>query len=161
MWNPQQVLLQSYLIRLSVYDHAGLNIQKKCLQMHKFNVVWAGAPNKSFNYDLSMPVINIIDCKHKGHTKAYLFLLSIFSKSLTTGNISVFEDLNFIQMDINKADKRWTDCLILWWSDLKTANHMLDMQYNSAGMTLPYNRYQHLFPDLAFWHLLFNYLKIV
>ena len=35
------------------------------------------------------------------------------------------------------------------------------MQTNGAGMHLPYDRYQHIFPGLALWHLKFNYLKMV
>lgn len=43
-----------------------------------------------------MPVINIINFKYKGLIRAYSFFLSIFSKSLTTENILLFENLNII-----------------------------------------------------------------
>lgn len=64
--------------------------------MYRFNAFQADFFNKSFNYKLFIPVINIINCKREGHIKAYLFSSSIFNKSLTAGNISVFENLNVI-----------------------------------------------------------------
>lgn len=38
---------------------------------------------------------------------------------------------------------------------------MLSMQNHGLGMDRPYDRYQHIFPGLALWHLRFNYLKMV
>lgn len=35
------------------------------------------------------------------------------------------------------------------------------MQRLGQGMDRAYDRYQHLFPGLALWHLRFNYLKMV
>lgn len=64
--------------------------------MHRFNAFRAGFPNESFDYQLSMPVINVIDCERQGRTIAYPFAPSMFSESSTAGNISVFEDLNII-----------------------------------------------------------------
>lgn len=51
-----------------------------------------------------MLIFNIINYKKEGATKAYAFAPSMFSKSSITGNIFVFEDLNVIQMGINKTD---------------------------------------------------------
>lgn len=59
-------------------------------------------------------VINYIDYKIKKKTKVFIFALSIFSKSSFAGNISVFEDLNIMQIGINKADIRWSDWLTIW-----------------------------------------------
>lgn len=56
-------------------------------------------------------------------------------------------------MEIEKTNEQWANCLTLWWGNLKTANYMLDMQNNVAGITLPYDQYQHLFPGVAFWYL--------
>ena len=36
---------------------------------------------------------------------------------------------------------------------------MRAMQNIEIGKNRGYNRYQHIFPGLAFWHLRFNYLK--
>lgn len=90
MWNPHRALLQSYQIGISVYDRAGLSIQKKYQQMHRFNAFRTGFPNESFENQPSMPVINVIDCKREGPTKAYPFSPSMFSENSTAGSISVF-----------------------------------------------------------------------
>lgn len=54
-----------------------------------------------------MPKINRIDCKTKGKIKAYTVAPSMLSKSFLSNNILVFEDLNIIQISINKMDLRW------------------------------------------------------
>ena len=53
-----------------------------------------------------MPVIDRINCKLEGKTEAYAFAPSMFSESLLAGNQSVFEDLNVIQLGIDKTDAR-------------------------------------------------------
>lgn len=73
--------------------------------MYRFNTLRVGFHDKSFDYQLSMPVINVINCKRKGLTKAYLVSPFILSKSSTTGNISVFEELNIIQIGMDKVDE--------------------------------------------------------
>lgn len=85
----------------------------------------------------------------------------MFSESSTAGNLSVFGDLNVIQMGIDKTDARWDDRLTLWWGDLKTEVRMLSMQAHGVRSARVYDRYQHLFPGLALWHLRFNYLKMI
>lgn len=79
-----------------------------------------------------MPNINKIDCRTKGNTEAHAFAPSIFSKSSTAGNISVFQDLNVDQMGIKKIDPRWNDWLTIWWGDLKTEIQMLSLQINGT-----------------------------
>ena len=85
----------------------------------------------------------------------------MFSENLLAGNQSVFKDLNVIQLGINKTDARWNELLTIWWGDQKTKIQMLSMQANGIRMDWPYDRYQHMFPGLAFWSLRFNYLKMV
>lgn len=85
----------------------------------------------------------------------------MFSESSTSGNLTVFEDLNVLQMGLDKTDAQWLDRLTLWWGDLKTANHMLGMQSQGVGMNRPYDRYEHLLSGLALWHLRYNYLKMI
>ena len=65
----------------------------------------------------SMPALNCIDYRAEKKTKAYVFALSIFSESSLTGNISVFEDLNVIQMGIKRTDAYWSNWLTIWWGD--------------------------------------------
>ena len=80
--------------------------------MHRFSFFQAVFFNESFEYRLSMPIINTIDYKREGSTERYLFAPSIFNESSITDNKSVFEDLNVIQMTIEKTDNQWVDCLI-------------------------------------------------
>ena len=108
-----------------------------------------------------MPKVEIIDCKTEGPTSAYPFAPAMASESTTAGNISVFEDLNINQLGLEKDALRWEDLLTIWWGDLKMEVQMLSMQNYGIGMNRAYDRYQHIFPGLALWHLRFNYLKMV
>lgn len=85
----------------------------------------------------------------------------MFNESSTASNFAIFKDLNIIQMGLDKGDAWWRDSLMLWWSDLKTANYMLGLQSQEVGIDRPYNQYEHLFSNLALWHLCFNYLKMI
>lgn len=51
-----------------------------------------------------MLAINCINCKAKKKTETYAFTPSLFSKSLLARNLSVFDDLNKIQIGIRKTD---------------------------------------------------------
>ena len=96
-----------------------------------------------------MPVIDVIDCKTEGTTRAYLFAPSMASESITAGNISVFEDLNINQIGWDKDDPRFNEHLTLWWGDLKTEVQMLSMQALGASCIRAYDCYQYIFPGLA------------
>ena len=72
-----------------------------------------------------MSALNCIDCKVEQKTKAHVFGLSIFSESSLNGNISVFEDLNIVQIDIKKTHIGWSDCLTIWGGDQKTEVQIL------------------------------------
>lgn len=74
-----------------------------------------------------MPLISLINCKTEGKTEAYAFAPLMFSESSLDDNQSVFEDLNVVQMGIDKTDNRWNDWLIIWWGDQKTEVQMLGM----------------------------------
>ncbi len=91
---------------------------------------------------------------------AFSTLLRESDKS-SAGNISVFEDLNINQLGLAKDDPRFDEFLYIWWGDLKTEVQMLSMQNYGIGMDRAYDRYQHIFPGLALWHLRFNYLKMI
>lgn len=54
-----------------------------------------------------MLIINFMNFEGKGATKAYIFTSSIFYKSFITSNISIFENLNIIQIKINKIKSYW------------------------------------------------------
>ena len=108
-----------------------------------------------------MPKVDIIDCKTEGSTIAYPFAPAMASESTTAGNISVFEDLNINQLGLKKEDPQFGELLTIWWGDLKTEVQMLSMQGLGVGMDRAYDRYQHIFPGLALWHLRFNYLMMV
>lgn len=94
------------------------------------------------------------DYRREGPMEAIAFAPSILSNISTSRNISVYEDLNAIQMGIEKTSSRWNDWLKIWWRDLKTEDQMLSMHSIGIGTDRPYNRYQHIF-------LSFNYLTMV
>lgn len=108
-----------------------------------------------------MSRLNIINYKYEGKTEAFVFALSMHNKNSLSGNIGLFEDLNVIQIGIDKTDVWWNDWLTIWWDVLKTEVQMLDMQSHGVGMDWAYDWYQHIFLGLALWHLRFNYLKMV
>lgn len=60
-----------------------------------------------------MLVINVINCKHEGAIKTYTFTLSIYNESFIAGNISIFEDLNIIQIGFDKTDPQWAEWLTI------------------------------------------------
>lgn len=101
--------------------------------------ILAAFPRECLSSSISMPVINQINCKLKGKTKAYVFVPSMFSKSLLAGNQLVFKDLNIIQLDIDKTDAQWNELLKIWWGDQKTKIQILGMQANKIRMDWPYN----------------------
>ena len=51
-----------------------------------------------------MPVIIQINYKIKSFIKAYLFAFLMYSKSSTMGNMSVFKNLNIVQINLDKSD---------------------------------------------------------
>ena len=53
-----------------------------------------------------MPKIIVIDCKTKEKIESFAFALSMFSESCLFVNISMFEDLNIIQMGIDNMNSR-------------------------------------------------------
>lgn len=85
--------------------------------------------------------------------QTYLFALFMFFESSIVSNISVFKDLNVLQIGIDKTNARWADLLTLWWGNLKTKIFMLSMQNQDIGATSLYNQYQHIILGLALWHL--------
>lgn len=74
-----------------------------------------------------MLVIDRIKCEAEVKTEAYAFAPSMFNKSSLSGNQSLFEDLNVVQMGIDKKNTRWNDWLTIWWGDQKTEAQMLGM----------------------------------
>ena len=107
MWDPKRELLDPFELAMSVFGPQASEIRQLCTRSHRFEAFQAAFPTESLSYQsVSMPVLNKINCKTKGCTKAYPFAPSMFSKSSTAGNIAVFEDLNVFQMGINKADPR-------------------------------------------------------
>lgn len=106
IWNSKHDLLRTYDILTSIFGPNGSAVRRQCVKSHRFHAFRASFPSQEFEYTPAMPILNIINCKKEGATKAYAFAPSMFSESSTTGNISVFEDLNVIQMGIDKTDPR-------------------------------------------------------
>lgn len=144
-----------------MFGQAASAIRKETERSHRFGAFQAAFPDQQFSYHPTMPATNRIDCKKERCREAYPFAPSMFSESSTAGSLSVFEDLNIVQIGLDKSDARWDDWLTLWWGDLKTEVQMLSMQAHGIRSNRAYDRYQHLFPGLALWHLQFNYLKMI
>lgn len=66
-------------------------------------------PEKKLEYNLFLSAINFINYEKERVTKMFTFALSIFSKNSIIENISVLEDLNIKQIDINKTNLCWSD----------------------------------------------------
>ena len=154
-------MIDPYRLVVDVFGPEGSRIHHQCVRFHRFRSFVATFPSIKLLYSASMPALNCINCRVEGKTKAYAFAPFMFSKSSLTGNISVFEDLNIVQMGIDKTDARWSDWLTIWWGDQKTEVQMLGMQANGLRMARHYDCYQHKIPELALWYLRFNYLKMV
>lgn len=161
MWKPKAQLLDPCSFADNVFGPSVQNQRNACICHHRFTSFLSAFPQISFSYSATMRKVNIIDCKREGSTKAYLFAPSMASENTTAGNISVFEGLALYQLGLTREDPRFANILTILWGDLKTEVQMQSMQGLGAGMNRPYNRYQHIFPGLALWHLRFNYLKMI
>ena len=104
MWNLKHKLLRVYDILASIFGLNGFAVQKQCVKLHRFHAFRAGFSSQEYEYSPAMPILNVINYKKEDATKAYAFAPSMFCESSTNGNISVFEDLNIIQMGIDKTD---------------------------------------------------------
>ena len=161
MWKPKRAKLIALDILAGVLGPQNQSFREQCIWPHRLTSFIATFPNYNFDFEAAMPVIDVIDYKTEGTTKAYLFAPFMASKSTIAGNISVFEDLNINQIGWDKDDPRFNEHLILWWGDLKTEVQMLSMQALGASCIRAYDCYQYIFPGLALWHLQFNYLKMI
>lgn len=52
-----------------------------------------------------MSTLNCINFRVEKKIKAYVFVPFMFGESSLISNISIFEDHNIVQIDINKTDK--------------------------------------------------------
>ncbi len=106
MWNTKQDMINLDELTMRVFGPEGTKVRDQCVRSHRLRAFLAAFPAFSFSYVSSMSKINVIDYKTEGKTEAYAFAPSIFSESSLSGNQSVFEDLNVVQMGINKMDSR-------------------------------------------------------
>lgn len=113
MWSPKKEVLSTYLVAENTFGIGGGQIRRECQRFYRFSSFRAGFPNEKFYYQPSMPVINVIDYKREGSTKAFPFAPSMFSEGSIGRNIGVFEDLNVKQMGIDKTGARWSNWLTL------------------------------------------------
>lgn len=140
-------------ILASVLGPQNQNFQWQCIWHHQLILFITVFTNYNFDYEVFMSIIDVIDYTTNGVIRAYLFVPSIASKNITNGSIGVFEDQNIAQIGIDQNDSQFNKNLIFWWGDLKTKVQMLSMQALGARYIRAYNRYQHIFLDLALWHL--------
>ncbi len=107
MWDVKRENLDLWKLGIDVFGLEGRETQTKYIQFHRFKAFQAAFPVEDLVLpSASVPNINKIDCRIKVSTEAHAFEPSIFSKSLTAGNISVFKDLNVNQMGIEKTNSQ-------------------------------------------------------
>ena len=105
MWNPKREMLNPKDVASRLFNKENTYIQSQCTCMYQFKAFQAGFSWEAFQYSPKpMPRLNIIDCKREGKTKAFAFAPSMHNESFFVSNIGVFEDLNIIQMGIDKID---------------------------------------------------------
>ena len=161
MWQPKRDLLQHDRLITVTFGKTTSFTRRSSVRYHGFAAFRAAFPDIELFYNPQMPIVNVINCKKEGYTKAYLFAPSMFSESSIAGNMVVYKDLVINQMGFDKSDEGFAEDLTLWWGDLKTDVQMISMQGQGIGMDWPYDRYQQILPGLALWHLRFKFLKIV
>ncbi|MCJ1461627.1 hypothetical protein MMC07_000224 [Pseudocyphellaria aurata] len=165
MWCPTRGLTKGRQLAPSVYGSRKAGLRKQCVWSHRSHAFKSVFSDEELDFGTlsSMSIVDRIDCSKPefGATEARAFAPSMFSESSTARNIAVFDDLNVIQMGIEKSDPRWNDWHTIWWGDLKTEIQMRSMQNVGSKARRPYERYQYIFLGLALWHLRFNYLKMV
>lgn len=150
MWDAKRDMIDPFKLAVNVFGIEGTRVCHQYVRFHCYRSFMAAFLSINLLYpSILMPVINCVDCKVEEKTKAFMFAPFIFSESSLAGNISVFEDLNIMQMGIEKTNIHWSDWLTIWWEDQKTEVQMLGMQANGLLMDQAYNCYQHIFPGLA------------
>ena len=98
-------MIDPKVLAINVFGPESTQIRKQCIRSHCFYAFLAAFSSKTLFYtSAAMPLISLINCKTEEKTEAYTFALLIFSESLLDSNQSVFEDLNVIQMEIDKTD---------------------------------------------------------
>lgn len=117
MWNSKQDMIDSEELGIRLFGPESIKVRDQCVRSYQFKAFLTALPLFSFSYRSSIPKINVIDCKTEGKAEAYAFVPSMFSQSSLSGNILMFEDLNVIQMSINKTNSQWDDWLIIWWNN--------------------------------------------
>lgn len=109
MWNSTRNFFNSINFLKTIYTLADKCVQGQCIQSHQFDDFRVAFWEEKLEYNLSMLTINIINYKQKRTTKAFAFVVFIFCKSFIISNISIFEDHNIKQIDIDITDFHCSD----------------------------------------------------
>lgn len=119
MWNPKSNILTSRkLTRQALGQDVCSSQQDQCIRHHRFALFIASFSQHEFSYSAPIPKVNIIECKTKGTTSAFLFAPAMASESTTAENINVFEELNINQLGLAKDDLCFDELLYIWWGDI-------------------------------------------
>lgn len=118
--NVKQDKINLEELDMRIFGPKGIKVQNQYIKLHQFRVFLAAFPAFTFSYTLSMPKINVSDCKTERKMETYAFVPSIFSESSLSNNLLVFENFIIIQMGIDKTDSQQDDWLTIWQSDQKT-----------------------------------------
>lgn len=121
MWNTKRDMIDPYELTINVFGPKGVRIRDQCIKFYRFQSFLAAFPSITLLYlSVCMPTIDWIKCQRERKTEAYAFVSSMFNESSLAGNQLVFEDLNIVQMGIEKDDDQWNNWLTIWWGNQKT-----------------------------------------
>lgn len=98
-------MINSYELITNVFGPEGVKIRDQCIKFYHFQLFLDMFLSESLSYvSASMLVINCIKYKVEGKTEIYVFASLMFSESSLVGNQLAFEDLNVVQIGIDKKD---------------------------------------------------------
>lgn len=103
MWNAKRDMIDPYKLIINVFGPEGVQIRNQCIKFYQFRSFLAVFLSIILLYlSVYIPIIDQIKCQREEKMEAYAFAPSIFHKSLIAGNQLVFENLNIVQMGIEK-----------------------------------------------------------
>lgn len=114
-------MINSEVLVMNIFGLENTQIRKQYIWSHCFHTFLIAFSSKTLSYtSAGIPLISLINCNTKRKTETYAFVSLMFSESSLNSNQSVFEDLNIVQMEMDKTDNQWNNYLTIWQSEQKT-----------------------------------------
>lgn len=161
MWNPEKVFFKPISLCQRNFGWTNKTIWNKCRKHYCLTAFKGVFFTIIMLYAYLMLKINIIDFKVEAYTFVFPFATSMFRDAFIVGNVSIFEDLVIRKIGFDTKNFCLSNLLTIWYWDLKTKSQMLSIPAYGIGICTLFDRYQPIFLDSSFWHLQFNYLKMI